>query len=105
MTMENSSQRLNTSTRKGLKRMFSMDNLVELLKSILKTALVGTIAWFALKSVLPQLPLLTDSRPHVVGSAFWHASWTLLAWAIGSFVLVAAIDLSWQRYSFTKKCA
>lgn len=104
MTMEKlkpKTEHLNPA--KGLKRMFSMDNLVELLKSILKTALVGTIAWFALKSVLPQLPLLTDSRPHVVGSAFWHASWTLLAWAIGSFVLVAAIDLSWQRYSFTKK--
>ncbi len=104
MTMEKlkpKAEHLNPA--KGLKRMFSIDNLVELLKSILKTALVGTIAWFALKSVLPQLPLLTDGKPHAVGSAFWHASWTLLAWAIGSFVLVAAIDLSWQRYSFMKK--
>jgi len=104
MTMEKlkpKAEHLNPA--RGLKRMFSMDNLVELLKSILKTALVGTIAWFALKSVLPQLPLLTDGKPHAVGSAFWHASWTLLAWAIGSFVLVAAIDLSWQRYSFMKK--
>ena len=87
----------------GLKRMFSLDNLVELLKSILKTALVGTIAWLALKTLLPDLPLLANSRPETVGSALWHASWTLLAWATGSFLLVSALDLAWQRYTFTKK--
>ena len=83
--------------------MFSLDNLVELLKSILKTALVGTIAWLALKTLLPDLPLLANSRPETVGSALWHASWTLLAWATGSFLLVSALDLAWQRYTFTKK--
>ncbi len=104
MTMEKLKPKAdNLNPAKGLKRMFSIDNLVELLKSILKTALVGTIAWLALKSVLPELPLLSETKPHTVGSAFWHASWTLLAWVTGSFVLVAAIDLSWQRYSFMKK--
>lgn len=87
----------------GLKRMFSVDNLVELLKSILKTALVGTIAWLALKTLLPDLPLLSNSQPQAVGSALWHASWTLLTWATGSFLLVSALDLAWQRYTFMKK--
>ncbi|MDO5626162.1 MAG: type III secretion system export apparatus subunit SctU [Pseudomonadota bacterium] len=94
----------NMNPAKGLKRMFSMDNLVELLKSILKTAVVGTIAWLAMKSVLPELPLLAIAgQPQAVGSALWHTSWTLLAWAGGCFVLVSAMDLAWQRYSYTKK--
>ncbi|MDR2156147.1 MAG: type III secretion system export apparatus subunit SctU [Burkholderiaceae bacterium] len=87
----------------GLKRMFSMNNLVELIKSICKTVIVGVIAWLALKSALPSLPFLVGDRPLAVGSAFWDASWTLLAWAGGAFVLVAAADLAWQRYSFMKK--
>ncbi|WP_426305059.1 type III secretion system export apparatus subunit SctU [Acidovorax facilis] len=87
----------------GLKRMFSLDNLVELLKSLLKTVLIAIIAWVALKSLLPDLPLLTSARPEAVGSALWHASWTLLAWVTGAFLLVSAIDLAWQRYSFMKK--
>ena len=93
----------NLNPAKGLKRMFSVDNLVELLKSIIKTALVATIAWLALKAVLPGLPLLVGGRPEAVGSAFWYTSWTLLAWAGGAFVLISAADLAWQRYSYLKK--
>ena len=93
----------NMNPAKGVKRMFSMDNLVELLKSILKTAVVGTIAWLVMKKVLPDLPLLAGGRPENVGSALWHTTWTLLAWAGGAFVLVSAADLAWQRFSYMKK--
>ena len=80
----------------GLKRMFSLDNLVELLKSLLKTVLVAVIAWIALKDLLPDLPLLARAKPEAVGSALWHASWTLLAWVTGAFLLVSALDLAWH---------
>ena len=93
----------NLNPAKGLKRMFSMDNLVELLKSILKTALVGTIAWLVMRKVLPDLPLLVSGRPENVGAALWQTTWLLLVWAGGSFVLVSAMDLAWQRYSYSKK--
>lgn len=93
----------NMNPAKGFKRMFSMDNLVELIKSILKTAVVGVIAWMAMKTVLPDLPLLAGGRPENVGSALWQTTWTLLAWAGGAFVLISALDLAWQRYSYMKK--
>ena len=93
----------NLSPAKGLKRMFSMNNLVELLKSICKTAIVGGVAWLAIRSALPSLPLLVNGQPQTVGPAFWHVSWTLLVWAGGAFVLVSAADLAWQRYSYMKK--
>jgi len=93
----------NLSPAKGLKRMFSMDNLMELLKSICKTVVVVVIAWQAMKTVLPSLPMLVNGKPQAVGSAFWHASWTLLVWAVGAFVLVSAADFFWQRYSYMKK--
>jgi len=93
----------NLSPAKGLKRMFSMNNLVELLKSIFKTVIVGCIAWQAIEKSLPSLPLLTHGKPQTVGPAFWQASWTLLTWAGGAFILVSAADFAWQRYSFMKK--
>ena len=93
----------NMNPAKGLKRMFSMDNLVELVKSILKTAVVGTIAWLVIRKVLPELPLLVSGRPENVGAALWQTTWLLLAWAGGSFVLVSAMDLAWQRFSYMKK--
>ena len=93
----------NMNPAKGLKRMFSMDNLVELVKSILKTAVVGTIAWLVMRKVLPELPLLVSGRPENVGAALWQTTWLLLAWAGGSFVQVSAMDLAWQRFSYMKK--
>ncbi len=93
----------NMNPAKGLKRMFSMDNLVELVKSILKTAVVGTIGWLVMRKVLPELPLLVSGRPENVGAALWQTTWLLLAWAGGSFVLVSAMDLAWQRFSYMKK--
>jgi len=93
----------NLSPTKGFKRIFSMNNAVELLKSILKTVVVGCIAWLAFKSILPYLPLLPEGQANQVGDALWQASWTLLTWVVGAFVLIAAADMAWQRYSFTKK--
>jgi type III secretion YscU/HrpY family protein len=93
----------NLNPARGIKRMFSMDNLIELVKSICKTAIVAVIAWKAMKSVLPNLPSLVNGKPQEVGSAYWHTSWTMLTWAVGAFVLVSAADLAWQRYSYTKK--
>jgi type III secretion YscU/HrpY family protein len=93
----------NLNPASGLKRMFSMNNLVELVKSICKTVVVAVIAWQAIKSVLPSLPLLVNGKPEAVGSALWHTSWTLLAWTVGAFVLVSAAGLAWQRYSYMKK--
>jgi len=93
----------NLNPANGLKRMFSMNNLVELIKSILKTAIVITIAWKAMKSVLPSLPMLVHGQPQAVGAALWHASWTMLTWAVGAFIMVSAADFAWQRYSYLKK--
>ncbi|RRD58206.1 EscU/YscU/HrcU family type III secretion system export apparatus switch protein [Comamonadaceae bacterium OH2545_COT-014] len=93
----------NMNPAKGIKRVFSMDNLMELVKSILKTAVVGVIAWLTMKMLLPQLPDLVHGGAASVGSALWNASWTLIAWAVGTFVLVSALDAAWQRYSFMKK--
>ena len=38
---------------------------MELLKSIIKTVVVGTIAWLVMRKVLPQLPLLVSGRPEI----------------------------------------
>ncbi|HET9642367.1 MAG TPA: EscU/YscU/HrcU family type III secretion system export apparatus switch protein, partial [Burkholderiaceae bacterium] len=42
----------------GLKRMFSMDNLIEVAKAIVKTAALLAIGWLTVKPLLPQLALL-----------------------------------------------
>jgi len=87
----------------GVKRMFSMDNLVEVLKAVAKTALLFAIGWLVLRSLMPQFALLSTAPPGAIGDALWALSLRLLAWTLGVFALVSVLDIVWQRHSFTKK--
>lgn len=93
----------NLNPVEGIKRMFTLDNLVELFKSIAKTALLGMMGWWIVAALLPQLPLLLTAPAQATGSALWEASRQLLVWTVVVFILVSILDAVWQRHSFTKK--
>jgi type III secretion protein U len=90
----------------GLKRMFSLDNLVELLKGILKTALLVGIGWAVARSLLPdamRLALSTEQPAQPLGALVWQGTVKTLAWTVGVFAGVAFLDLLWTRHRFMKK--
>ncbi|ATD66324.1 EscU/YscU/HrcU family type III secretion system export apparatus switch protein [Luteimonas chenhongjianii] len=87
----------------GLKKMFSMDNLVELVKSVLKSAALITIGGFVLWGMLPSLLHLPFARPAAIGSAIWHALKWIGIWTIFVFFFVSALDASYQKFSYIKK--
>ncbi|WP_165971266.1 type III secretion system export apparatus subunit SctU [Luteimonas terrae] len=87
----------------GVKKMFSMDNLVELVKSALKSmALIG-IGGLVLWGMLPPLLQLPFAQPQAIGSAIWHALKWIGIWTIFVFFFVSALDASYQKYSYIKK--
>ena len=87
----------------GVKRMFSMDNFVEVIKSIVKTALLFLIGYLVIRSLLHQIVLLPDSEPGTLVSAVFALAIRLFGWTLGLFLLVTALDLSYQHYSFAKR--
>jgi type III secretion protein U len=90
----------------GIKRMFSMDNLIELIKAIGKTALLFLIGWLVVRSLLPQALGLARSEQvptQAMGELVWGATVRTLSWTVAVFALVAVLDAMWQRHSFTKK--
>jgi type III secretion YscU/HrpY family protein len=87
----------------GIKRMFSLDNLVEVIKSIFKTVLLFVIAWLILKSFLPDLVKLPESVTPYIGKTLWQIILLIFIWTVGIFSLVAILDAGYQRYSYTKK--
>jgi type III secretion protein U len=95
----------NLNPVEGIKRMFTMDNLIEVLKSIAKSALLLAIAWLALRALLPDSAVLFDTPGGVgaVGSLLMQLTRQALIWTAVTFVLVALLDVAWQRHSFTKK--
>ncbi|HEX6707418.1 MAG TPA: type III secretion system export apparatus subunit SctU [Albitalea sp.] len=90
----------------GVKRMFTMDNLIEVVKAIAKTALLFGIGWLVVKSALPDIVGLARSPtlpPQRLGALLWDLTVKALAWTVAVFALVALLDAAYQRFSFTKK--
>jgi type III secretion protein U len=91
----------------GLKRMFSMDNLVEVLKAMAKTAILLGIGWVVLRGSLPRLASLADASAPVIAplleQSLWQVTARLVGAALAVFAGVAVLDAAWQRHSFMKK--
>lgn len=87
----------------GVKKMFSMDNLVELIKSVLKSAALLGIGYIVLRGMLDGLLKLPYATPAAMGSAIWHAlKWTVI-WTVAVFFFVSALDVWYQKFSYVKK--
>jgi flagellar biosynthetic protein FlhB len=86
----------------GLKRMFSMQGLVELVKSILKIVIVFYIAWYAAKDDLPFIMVLVESHPWqavVLGGDIAYR----IAMRVGLFyIAIALLDYFYKRWEYMR---
>jgi len=89
----------------GLKRMVSVDNLVNILKALAKTALLFAAGWIVVRAALPDIIGLAraDMPPQTVGAVLQSLTLKLGAWTVGLFAFVSVLDAAYQRYSFMRK--
>lgn len=87
----------------GIKKMFSMDNVVELIKSVIKAGALIGIGVFVIYKMLAQLMLLPYASPEAMGSGIWHGLIRIVIWTIFVFFFVSAIDVWYQKFSYTKQ--
>ncbi len=87
----------------GLKRMFSMNSIVELLKAWAKVLVVGFVAWSVLNYFfVDALQLQYQAVRPAVKGAVDIILWSVFALAM-STIIIAIADVPWQIYSHTKK--
>jgi len=87
----------------GVKRMFSQENVVEVLKSLVKTlALVGILI-AVLWSEVGSFVKLTTAPPAALGKAYSHSTLILGAWVIFVFFFISVLDSIYQRFAYTKR--
>ncbi|RSZ56278.1 EscU/YscU/HrcU family type III secretion system export apparatus switch protein [Massilia atriviolacea] len=94
-------KRLNPAT--GLERLFSLKMLYEAARSVAKLALLGLVAWSAMRHLMPDLMKLSyiDARGHaalVLGNVG-----PLLFKLMLAVLLLALIDVLYTRWDFAKK--
>jgi flagellar biosynthesis protein FlhB len=80
----------------GLKRMFGLQGVIELTKSLVKAALLGTIGYYLVKQAMPMVIGMsaTDIRPAISGIGDNIRSALLIL--SGGLVLIAGIDVPVQ---------
>jgi type III secretion protein U len=87
----------------GLKRVFSMDNLFEVVKNAIKIIVLGVLTWLVAKEFLPtiiRLPLGTmgDTLEIYHRVMLWFLSLSVLI-----FFFISLGDAGYQKFSFIKK--
>lgn len=87
----------------GLKRMFSMNALVELFKAIAKVGLVLTIAILILQIRREDLlSIAQEPTKMAMIHALWTISWSFLLLSAAT-ILIAAVDVPYQIFDHNKK--
>lgn len=88
---------------KGLKRMFGLQALVELGKSILKVAVVAGVAYLLLKVFFMDIMALSlMSEPNNIESALHFLAWLFLG-LCASVSIIAVVDAPYQMWNHTRQ--
>ncbi len=86
----------------GFGRFFNMNALAELLKSLLKIAIVGGVCYAVLKGEWSELPMLADKGVDEIVAFTARVGLKLIFYVFLLLVALAAADFVFQRYSFAE---
>lgn len=92
--------KLNPAT--ALKRILSVQGLVETAKSLLKVVLVGLMTWIVLRSRWHEVLVLGQVPPAQAAVTLGRLSWELLMKSALVMVVLGAADYTYQRFEHNK---
>ena len=91
------------SPQSGLKRLFGIDGLTNLLKGLLKIAIVGSVVWTTLWPMRGQLSTALDQSPAALVGDMTHLLLRVLMAVLAVLAIVAALDYFLQRIRFMQR--
>jgi flagellar biosynthetic protein FlhB len=90
------------SLSNGLKRIISMNSVVEFVKNLIKIMIIGAILFGILMPELDSLETLIDLDVAVLLELCLKVILKLLGAMVGIMAVVAAADYAYQKYNYTK---
>ena len=88
---------------KGLKRLFSLDSLFTLLKSLLKVTVLALVTWFVIARHWPELMSLVSTGASGIAAVTRELALRLALITGLAFLVVAGIDYAWQVFQMERK--
>lgn len=87
---------------KGIKRLISLRSLIELLKAIFKVIIIGGMAYVMLRNEFEEIPALTALSLPSILSYVGNLSLKLGIYTCIVLIILAGIDLIFQRWQFAR---
>ena len=87
----------------GLKRMFSLQTLVELVKGTLKIVIIVIAGWHAVRPSLNGLDRMPLTEPTATATMIGGVLLDLLIYVAGAMFVIAVLDAGWQRFSWWRR--
>ena len=90
------------SPMEGLKRLLSLQSLMEFVKSLFKLIVVTWIAWSTVRNQAELLPPLLDETPYQIISCIGMVSFEIFWKSCLAMILLSILDYMYQRWDFAK---
>jgi flagellar biosynthesis protein FlhB len=87
---------------KGFQRLFSLRSLIELIKSIFKICIVGTVAYIVVKGELDRMLVLMDQSVWGMMIYLGNISFKILLATTIVLIILAILDYIYQRWEYEK---
>src|SRR5580704_5366682 len=87
----------------GLKRLFGLEGISNLVKGLLKIAIVGAAVWTVVWPMRSQFGLLLDESPADMAGDMTHLIIHIMIAALAVLAVVAVLDYTLQRYRFMQR--
>ncbi|MBV9250711.1 MAG: flagellar biosynthesis protein FlhB [Acetobacteraceae bacterium] len=87
----------------GLRRLLSAEGLIEAAKALIKTVVLGAVAWHVVRTDLPALLLAPFSDPNLLVGRIARPLTRLGLAVLAVQVAFAAADLFWTRFRYTRQ--
>jgi flagellar biosynthetic protein FlhB len=91
------------SPMRGIKRMFSVDTLMQGAKSAAKLGVLAFVMWLALRRLLPSLGAAARWQPGVLRGQMAAEATHLIVVLCGAQAVIAMADVAWVRLQHAKK--
>jgi flagellar biosynthetic protein FlhB len=87
---------------KGIKKLFSLKSLVELVKSLIKITFVSGIAYLTIKTELKTIPTLMQMDIKDIISFIGTTSFKICLYVSMALIIMAVLDYAYQKYEHIK---
>ena len=92
----------NLDPKKWFQKVFSMKNLFELVKNLIKVGVLGSVVYILLRDYLPVLFGMPQRGIGAMWTVLGSAVSDLVLFSAGAFCVIAALDYLYQRYKYNQ---